>query len=511
MSAQRLYHNMPYSVVAFVALVPVAAVWVFLIGGGILRAGGVFEYPLDDVYIHLAMAEQIARGGYGVNANEAASAASSPLYPFLLAPFAQDSIGRMVPFALNLVAMIGAVLVWALICWRALPEDNAGRAWVLIGAGLAPAGLNLAGATMTAMEHTPHIAATLMIVAGLQKWAQGRGVSGILVAGILLAPALRLEGLALALAAAIVIGVERPKLGAILGAAALLPIAVFMVFLSGLGLEPLPSSVVSKLSDGISPSGGALAQFFGGVAQNLNQTGGLFLAVLSGLLLLSARGVSGRPRGAALAISAAGFAHLVLGCIGWMDRYEAYALLMLAAGLIMAGQWRVPSLAVIAACSGLLLWQQKDFIDNPRAIHLQHTQMARFAQDFATTPVAVNDLGRVAWGNNNYVLDLWGLANAQAREMRLSQPQDGWAGELVRAQNVPLVMVYDHWIDEGLGLDWTRLGALRMQNPAGFLGGAEVQFYAADPSFTTSLTAALRLWEKGLPRDAVFEFAEEGV
>jgi hypothetical protein len=50
-----------------------------------------------------------------------------------------------------------------------------------------------------------------------------------------------------------------------------------------------------------------------------------------------------------------------------------------------------------------------------------------------------------------------------------------------------------------------------MQNPAGFRGGAEVQFYAADPAFTTSLTAGLRFWEKGLPRDAVFEFAEEGV
>jgi hypothetical protein len=292
---------------------------------------------------------------------------------------------------------------------------------------------------------------------------------------------------------------------------AFLPIAVFMVFLSSLGLEPLPSSVVSKLSDGISPSAGDVAQLFGGVAQNLNQTGGLFLAVLSGLLLLSARGVSGRMRGAALAISAAGFAHLVLGRIGWMDRYEAYALLTLAAGLIMAGQWRVHIVAVIAECSGLLLWQQKDFIDNPRAIHLQHTQMARFAQDFATTPVAVNDLGRVAWGNDNYVLDLWGLGNAQARAMRLNQPQVGWAGELVSAQNVPLVMVYDHWIDEGLGHDWTRLGALRMQNPAGFLGGAEVQFYAADPAFTRSLTAALRLWETGLPRDAVFEFSKESV
>ena len=41
------------------------------------RNGWSFEYPLDDVYIHLAMAEQIAAGGYGVNAGEFASAASS--------------------------------------------------------------------------------------------------------------------------------------------------------------------------------------------------------------------------------------------------------------------------------------------------------------------------------------------------------------------------------------------------------------------------------------------------
>ena len=38
---------------------------------------GVFEYPLDDVYIHLAMAEKIARGTYGVNLGEPASASSS--------------------------------------------------------------------------------------------------------------------------------------------------------------------------------------------------------------------------------------------------------------------------------------------------------------------------------------------------------------------------------------------------------------------------------------------------
>jgi len=34
------------------------------------QTGGYYEYPLDDPYIHLAMSEQIANGGYGVNAGE---------------------------------------------------------------------------------------------------------------------------------------------------------------------------------------------------------------------------------------------------------------------------------------------------------------------------------------------------------------------------------------------------------------------------------------------------------
>ena len=61
----------------------------------ISRGVGGFEYPLDDPYIHMAVAEEIVSGGYGVNAGEYASAASSPLYPLLLTPFAAIS-GRCV-------------------------------------------------------------------------------------------------------------------------------------------------------------------------------------------------------------------------------------------------------------------------------------------------------------------------------------------------------------------------------------------------------------------------------
>jgi hypothetical protein len=69
------------------------------------RIAGVFEYPLDDVYIHLAMASGMAGGTYGVNAGEAASAASSMLYPVLLMPFSGTEAQRMLPLVWNLVGL----------------------------------------------------------------------------------------------------------------------------------------------------------------------------------------------------------------------------------------------------------------------------------------------------------------------------------------------------------------------------------------------------------------------
>ncbi len=61
----------------YVSLGAVAALgWFALYWAESFRRAGVFEYPLDDVYIHLAMASGIARGTYGVNPGEAASAAS---------------------------------------------------------------------------------------------------------------------------------------------------------------------------------------------------------------------------------------------------------------------------------------------------------------------------------------------------------------------------------------------------------------------------------------------------
>ena len=97
-----------------------------------------------------------------------------------------------------------------------------------------------------------------------------------------------------------------------------------------------------------------------------------------------------------------------------------------------------------------------------RAINQQQGEMARFAKDFVKAPVAVNDLGYVAWANPDYVLDLFGLASADALNLRLSGAATGWADPLAETKGVRVAMIYDHWVGDALGPGWVRMGQSRL-------------------------------------------------
>ena len=175
---------------------------------GAARAGWVFEYPLDDVYIHLSMAAEIARGGYGVNAGEYASAASSPLYPVLLTLAPETELQRLLPLFWNIVGLCLSCILWALILARA----GFSRAWAT---GLAIAGPIATGsfaAAFAGMEHSLHAAASLAIVYGMLRLVQSGTISAVLIAGIVLAPLFRFEGAALALIASCLIIVSGRRL-----------------------------------------------------------------------------------------------------------------------------------------------------------------------------------------------------------------------------------------------------------------------------------------------------------
>lgn len=475
------------------------------------RVGWMFEYPLDDPYIHLAMAEQIARGGYGINPGEYASAASSALYPLLLAPIAE---WRLAPMLWNVVGLVASAWLFARILIESGFAARFPRAvWL---AALAPVALNLPGLAFTGMEHTLHAAAALAVVLGLLRVAQGEIVGPMLIAGVFLSSALRLEGLALGLLAAGAVFLMRGIVHGIgLAATALVPVAALVAFLTAHGIGPLPSSVMTKTGAGADLS--LIDRLQVTFAGNLGSIPGLGLLLLTALTLIAAALSGNRNmRLVGLAAGGAGLAHLLFGQIGWMNRYEVYITLTLAATLLaLSAQPRAhPVLTAIPAVPVLLamaLIYALDFIVigswGPRAIHLQQAQMARFVRDYYPARIAVNDIGWVSWGNPNHVLDLWGLGSGEAREARF-EGKPGWIADLVRADGAELAMIYDQHLP-GPHQGWTRVGYLTLDITRGYLGGGTVAFYATRPEAVAPLRAALDAYAPTLPEGVRFFPAPE--
>lgn len=480
------------------------------------RLAGGFEYPLDDPYIHLAIAEQIAGGTYGVNAGEAAAAASSPLFPLLLTPFAGSDLQRYLPLFWNMAGLFAAAALWGRILWQAGYGGNAmGVAFAIVG----PITLNFAGLAMVGMEHMLHAAASLAIVLGLLVFAETRRIGAALVLGVLLAPLLRFEGLALSGLAGLAVALSgRWRAGLGLVALAVVPAVVFAGFLLSQGLSPVPSSVRVKLTpapdDNVT---GALDYVVLKLTNMVTERREQILAVLVALAVVFALlpGFRRSNRWMLLPVAAlAGAAHLAVGRFGWMDRYEIYILATVAAAILAVAnvsRWAPATVLVPMGMAAFLYMPLAVYIypTAPRVIAVQQKQSARFAKDYLKEPVAVNDLGYVAWRNPDYVLDIWGLANAEAYRLRMIEGgPDGWVDDLIKARDVPFAIIYSDWLlPQEKGDDWRLLGAMQTEVLTFYIGGETIHFYLTDPAADPApYLEKLAAWAKGLPEGASFAF-----
>jgi len=504
----------PAFLLPFLAVLVGVVAFLLLQDSSFVAAGGGLEYPLDDPYIHLAVAEQLRAGGYGVNAGEYAAASSSPLFPVLLMPFAGTDFHSWMPFIWNVVGLVLAAALWGRILWQA---GYGASALGMVLAAIGPLLLNFVGVAYTGMEHALHVAASLAIVLGLLRFVDDGVIGGALIAGVLLAPLLRFEGLALALmAAAVVLSQRRLLRGLGLLVLASVPVAAYSYWLTVLGLDPLPGSATVRLD---LPQGAGLVDVvMAKLAVNLPKTSTQallgYLAVAAVLLFTPPVRASGRWL-LVVAVASAGLAHLLLGDFGGMDRYEIYILASLAAGLLAASAApfarrlpMLPILPMVLAATVYLPGLVSIYPAAGNAVHLQQAQMGRFAKDFLKEPVAVNEIGHVAWQNPNYVLDLSGAANPMARAQRLRAPHPEWADDLTAVRQVHFAMIYEDGLPQATAPGWARLGQLNMDAKADTLGRTVVSFFLTGPWDRAPYVAKLQAWQLGLPKGASFEFAE---
>ncbi|MBE7181975.1 MAG: hypothetical protein INR71_12360, partial [Terriglobus roseus] len=335
--------------------VVVAAILFALI---LARTHGHFTYCLDDPYIHLALADRIRHGLYGLNAGEAASPSSSIVWPLLFVPFAGTAAMPWLPLVLNLLC--GAATAWllGLLVASVFGADGNGtttrwRVWLL--ASLLVFALNLLGLTYTGLEHSLEVLLCVVCALSAVRAMHGEQVTGWGLAAAVVLPSIRYEGLLITVALAVVlVGVRawRAALGIVLGSM-VLP-AAFSLFLHRLGLPWFPLSVLVKSSykfaDQSSPLRRAARLLVDAVRQAVVDPERLPQLIVT-LALATLAWKHRRTRSLRFAFTAAagvGIVQLVVGPVGWFYRYELYALAFTVPVLIAAVALSITGTFIIA-------------------------------------------------------------------------------------------------------------------------------------------------------------------
>ncbi len=509
-----------------VALVFFALALSLLVVLSMRATGGRLIYSLDDPYIHLAVAENILRGGYGINATEFSSPSSSVLYPFLLALSILFGLGDWGPLLIGAIA--GGISVWLVagFFWtHAVGPENSPGAWPLLAlAPLIAFALNAIALPMTGMEHPLHILASVAIVIGLEAMARDDRVPLWLSIAIVLCPLVRFEGMALSLTALALLawcGHRRMAFGTglVLGACLL----AYGLFMHSLGLPLLPSSVLvkSKISAAAIDGGNSslVAMAIANVSDAIKHYWGRFFVTVAFCLVVALgwhirKNTLEKSKIVVFATTEATLiAHLCFGAYGWFNRYEVYAVAVLLLGTVymLASaplKTRSQLFQFTLICATLLVAVPKyvrgtfDTIAASRDIYRQQFQMHRFATRFFPFDVAVNDLGWVSYDNDAYVLDLWGLGSEQARKsMTVNGRRTIESTEALSIEHhVEFSMVYDEWMHGAIPLHWCRIGELN-SHPSILFSGV-VTFYLIDLQRETEMRRALAAFGPTLPEGA---------
>lgn len=465
-----------------ISLVPVA---VLALGVWYLTEGNP-TYTLDDPYIHLALARNIWLGNYGINLSEPSAPSSSILWPFLLSPFAALRAGfEYVPFVINLAClMITTFLLERLFADLRLPT-RLGLVFIVLFS------LNVYGLVFSGMEHSLQvllIVAIMFLLLCRDRDAYGKiRVDTVLCACLVALPLIRYEGMAVSLPILCYLFFRGDSRTATMISLVfiLLSVGGFSLYLHSKGLGFLPSSVIAKSSNN------GVRSTFGNVASNLKRYWYLIPVVV-----VVTRHFWSKDRPWAYVLLATTILHLLFGKHGWYGRYEVYYLILLMIVFLrilievrskyLRYYWLMP------ACFPFVCYAT---VTTPLAasnIFNQQAQMAKIATMLAE-PVAVNDLGSVAFRSKSYVLDLGGLGSIdvlRARTGDYAQHNSDWMSNLTTRKGVHYVMIYDQWFPP-LPVAWVRAGQLHLDERRITAAGEVVSLYATDQAAYSRFHAVL--------------------
>lgn len=478
---------------------------------------GRFSYTLDDAYIHLSLSEGIHEGHYGINPGETSSPSSSLMWPILLAPFSGLVIHQLVPLFINLCCLIAEGLLLRRILSKALPETREiTRDLMTIILLLA---LNQIGLIYTGMEHSLQNLLSLSIVAGLVDNVESGSFRWTLGASMALLPLVRYEGFALSFAALTCLAGRRARLAGMACFAAGLALAsAGSLFLIGMGLPALPSSVLAKTQfavAGCSPLGYLSSRILSAFENPRAVRLLLMSGAMASLLIVNRR----RPSANLLRFGVISTTlHLLFGNYGWFARYDVYILLSSIVVFLWAGRQglegmmrRIGATRVTASLGVFLLVlfapEIRATLFTPRAsneIFRQHWTMRRLAAELYQGAVIANDIGVLSYMNDQYVVDIAGLSLDRAR-IALRDRSPEFLSEIVGEYSAGMALIYTKPYRDMIPDTWVLAASLVLDGSNAIVYDRRVDIYITTPDASSDVWNALDRLETQLPDGVTLE------
>ncbi|MFL5742647.1 MAG: hypothetical protein ACJ75B_20660 [Flavisolibacter sp.] len=519
-------------------LVPVIAIEAQVMG----FTKGYFIYPVDDAFIHMQVARNLAEhGNWGINPHEFGSASSSLLYTVLLALlFKIFSVSHIIPFLINIAAAIFLIVVMSRWMQKQNLKPAAQIFILLLVIFLTP----LPILVISGMEHTLQCLFSFLFLFSTADWIErNRNVDkekwrlpiSLPVYGMLVT-AIRYEGLFLVAGVCLVLVYFRKiSLAFQLGLISVLPVLAFGIYSVSKGSYFLPNSVLIK-SEEVPLFGAGVAHFLqtifvekltlakAGITAMATQR--LLLILPIAALLLWLKPLQQRVSFGILlfVLTLTTFLHLALASTGKFYRYEAYLILcsVLLTGTIAANYskfyvgrkwnaaWFFGAVLILFLFLPLLLRSSAAFSKASRAcinIYEQQYQMGQFLKTYdPSAVVAANDIGAVAFYTRDTIVDLWGLGSIEiARSRKNHQWNPAFLDSVCRKKNARLAIIYDSWFNHGFDNRWHKLATWQIPDNV-VCGDDVVSFYAIDSTIISTMKKNLIEYQQHLPSEVTVKY-----
>ncbi|MDB9311794.1 hypothetical protein PN462_01675 [Spirulina sp. CS-785/01] len=494
---------------------------------------GHLVYALDDAYIHMAIAKNLAQHSlWGVTPFEFSAASSSILWTLLLA-FAYKIFGisEPLPLILNIIFAIGIITVF----YFYLKQYNQNSLFLISSTLLLIIITPLPTLVFTGMEHTLQVLLVFLFVYILQKvlkTPQTNTPFKLLLFLTLLLALTRYEHLLLITTTTAVFAFfHQLKRGLSLLVILLTAWSIFGVYFWLNGSYFLPNSVLVKNPTLDFDFWTKVKSLLGGqLIFTLSNYPAIWLLIVIGLTLLILNYPKSHLKDSKQIILLIALIttilHIQWARIGWLFRYEAYfiALNWLAISTSLSNYiprkinriFNLSLTQIIATLSVILLIVTSPLMSRGRNaftqslqattnIYEQQYQMGQFVQKYYQgEAIVAHDIGAISYLGNPQLLDVAGLGTNEITGLIINQKMtDKILQQLAQKHNSKIAVIYESNI---IPSQWEKVGEWQITNNVIALRDTVI-FYAVDPQETQKLITNLQDYSQHLP-DTVQEKGE---